>query len=712
MKWRWTVKTEFIIFLLVVGLFLFPVLADIDGIPFHPNAEYSDLLTSHWPNATFLRNELSNRGEIPLWNPLILGGAPLVADPLFSIWYPPFWLTLIISVAEAFNILILLHLAWAGFGMFKLLRAEGHSRGASIIAGIAFCGTPKMIGHIGLGHLTLISAVAWTPWVMLVIRTSLVRYFDERESNLRWMALPGALVAITFLADPRWLFPICGLTIAYVAYLIFERKWVKAAFRSRSILPVLIFGLTALGLSAGLSLPLSEFLAESTRANINPSMAAEISLPLSNSLKFLVPDFGGSPEILPYVGTLVLGWAIIAILSKAKSWGFWLAITLGALLIAMGDQTPIYSLLAAVVPGMKFIRVPARFLFISAFGLSYLAGIGIDFVFTQERENIRTARLGAVAYGALVLFLGALILFIGSLGNKPAVYMIISSVSFIFLFFLVTNRQWTQEVKIGLWIVLLITELFIVGQSFITIQSNDVTFPEKNPVISAIENERGLERIFSLSYSIPQHIAAENSLQLADGVNPLQLESYVTYMADAVGFSNSTYSVTLPPFPDGDPATPQTFLLDAEKLGYMSVAYVLSAYPIKNSELIFVELIAGTYIYENPYLRPRAWLDGADSQSSSTWREVDEIIWSPNEIVIRAEGPGLLILSEVDYPGWTVTVDGQQSTIERYQEVFRAVSLRAGAHLIKFTFRPRLVFIGGILSMLTIFGLAWVWLKR
>ncbi|MCK5646261.1 MAG: YfhO family protein, partial [Anaerolineales bacterium] len=224
--------------------------------------------------------------------------------------------------------------------------------------------------------------------------------------------------------------------------------------------------------------------------------------------------------------------------------------------------------------------------------------------------------------------------------------------------------------------------------------------------------ERGLERIFSLSYNIPQHIAAENSLQLADGVNPLQLESYITYMADAVGFSDNTYSVTLPPFPDGDPATPQTFLLDAKKLGYMNVAYVLSAYPINNSELTFVELIAGTYIYENPYLRPRAWLDGADPQSSSAWREVDEINWSPNEIVIHAEGPGLLILSEVDYPGWTVTVDGQQSTIERYQEVFRAVSLGAGAHLIKFTLRPRLVFIGGLLSILTMFGLAWVWLKR
>ena len=166
-------------------MLLLPMLLQLDGIPFHPNAQYSDLLISHWPNSNFLRNELNSRGEFPLWNPLILSGAPLVADPLFSVWYPPTWLTIILPVTQAYNILFILHLAWAGLGMFLFLRKIGKSRAASILGALAFGGAPKLVGHIALGHVGLISAVAWTPWVLLGVHETLAHIFAKRSGYIR-----------------------------------------------------------------------------------------------------------------------------------------------------------------------------------------------------------------------------------------------------------------------------------------------------------------------------------------------------------------------------------------------------------------------------------------------------------------------------------------------------------------------------------------------
>ncbi|MEJ2150602.1 MAG: YfhO family protein [Chloroflexota bacterium] len=59
---------------------------------------------------------------------------------------------------------------------------------------------------------------------------------------------------------------------------------------------------------------------------------------------------------------------------------------------------------------------------------------------------------------------------------------------------------------------------------------------------------------------------------------------------------------------------------------------------------------------------------------------------------------GVLVLSELDYPGWRATVDGKNQTIWRADAGLRALPLRAGDHQIIFTYRPLSVTIGGILS--------------
>ena len=58
--------------------------------------------------------------------------------------------------------------------------------------------------------------------------------------------------------------------------------------------------------------------------------------------------------------------------------------------------------------------------------------------------------------------------------------------------------------------------------------------------------------------------------------------------------------------------------------------------------------------------------------------------------VYSAKG-GVIVFSEVYYPGWTATVDGQEATLGRADYLLRALNVAPGKHKIVLTFRPKSV---------------------
>jgi hypothetical protein len=684
-------STPTAVFLVLALASAAPLVLQPDGIAFWPNALYSDLLISHLPNALVAHKALFTWHQVPLWNPAILSGMPLAADPLAGLAYAPNWLAIFLPTAMTFNLLLILHLVWAGIGMYRLSRAEGVGPIAAYAAGIMFAAGTKFATHIALGHVSLVSAVSWTPWVLLAWR----RLFAE--DHLRWMrrsALAGAALGVTFLADPRWFLPSALLAAAYGLYTLQgreERLVMGQALRRAGVALVFI-----IGVSACLLLPLAELTQLSTRASITPSELDVFSLTPADLLGSIVLH-SGEPEQFVYFGIAGLLLSTAGLFQSKRSVRFWAGVALVAVLLTLGSSTPVYGWFRELIPGAALLRVPARFLFVTVLALALLAAEGLQAVSEPEAGGDSRVRLALFAFCSLVLILnGGLYL---TRGLSPAVSMAPFLAGLVGLgLVLARSRLIDNRRAIMLaWLSLTAFELIWV----------DVSVLKPRPLAdyqaeSGISNLTGYSpgsfRILSPSFSLTALQAATYDLQLAEGVSPLQLRSYRDYLAQALGFARDEYSVTLPPVVDVDAAVSANGL-NIQLLELLNVERIVTDAPWPASGFSDGDRVDDLYQYRIPGARPRAWLepDGAGEQD---WQPVESISWSPNRIHISASGPGRLVLSEIAYPGWIVRTDGIRTDMVMERELFRAVDLASGEHEVDFVFQPWKVFTGWGISLI------------
>jgi uncharacterized membrane protein YfhO len=69
---------------------------------------------------------------------------------------------------------------------------------------------------------------------------------------------------------------------------------------------------------------------------------------------------------------------------------------------------------------------------------------------------------------------------------------------------------------------------------------------------------------------------------------------------------------------------------------------------------------------------------------------VELTLYAPNEMhyKVQSEAGGVVVFSEIYYPGWTATIDGKEAELGRVNYVLRALRVPAGTHDIKMEFRP------------------------
>jgi hypothetical protein len=464
------------------------------------------------------------------------------------------------------------------------------------------------------------------------------------------------------------------------------------------------------GISAALALPLAEFSSLSTRSLMTDADRSAMQLPAPQLAGILLPDLGGWPELLPYAGIVTGALAIGAALRWRSSSRYWCLAAAAAWMLALGDQTPLYGVFNAIVPGAGLLRVPPRFLWIAALSLSVLAAHGLDGLAAAAKGKLPREVVGPLGVG-LGMGVAAVLAGTSGRGVSPALAGA-AALSAITLFWaLLANRAAARFLPLGLILVAAV-DLLWVDFSLIEVRRSDSALTER-AAIAGMVNENDGTRVFSPSYSIPQQTSALERIELADGVNPLQLQPYVAAMAEATGFDATRYAVTLPPFPADGPASDWRPRLDLARLGLLSVATVVSEYPLESEGLEDAREVEGVYIYSNPLARPRAWVEPAESEGiRGEWERVLSWGWSPNRISVRAQGPGQLVLSEVAYPGWQAELDGEPVPLETAHAILRAVPIPAGEHLVVLEFRPWRVIAGVAASLLSAVALAALWTRR
>lgn len=556
-----------------IGILLFGVGFRPDTLPFRPGAVFSDAVISHWPDALFLRRALQG-GDFPLWRSLLMSGQPFATNPLNKVWYPPQWLVYLLPPAPHLNLLIWVHLVFAGIGMRAFGRRLGFSTGVAGMMGIAYGLTPRLWAAVGGGHLDILYAAAWFPWTMWAVHYTIL----GKSGHSIWRG--GAILALTcgmaFVGDIRLSAFIFGTAGVFGVWLLFglRKQNLETAVPSpaaksdsgngikrRSAITVITVAIVlALGLTAVEWLPLAEVAPSLTRNGLTAEDAAIFSLKPLQLIGVVLPRQPGSHETETDAGLVITITAVIGssvlFRSERRAFFLWVGLVVFAALYALGDQGFLWPILVRLVPPLLWLRVPPRIWIVVILGLIVLAGYGAQALATRK------------------------------LPRRSVLYPI-----------------WRPDLLISVICLLVIVDLAWTDITRVEGRPQSEWLDAYQPLAQALIDS-GVTRVYSPSYSLPQQVAAYWNIPDFGGIDPFQLKGYVSAFEAATGVQAKGYSVTLPAFNAVQTAADyntanQTAKIDAVLLAQWDVSHVVSAFPIDNPDLKLLTQVNSVYVYKN-----------------------------------------------------------------------------------------------------------------
>ena len=305
----------------------------------------------------------------------------------------PFWL---LPTSTALEVVIALHLALAGTGMWAYCRvALRTGRWAAVMGAPAFGFGAVTLHHINL--MNQLQVIAWMPLVLLFGHLALER------GRPRFVLLTGVMVGLQFLAGhpEEWLYTQLALAAYGLAWTLaaapraWPRRALAAALRLGGAMVAFVL------LFAWQLLP--TLLLQRYGWRTGPTFDEQYELPARLAFNALLPDFGNVlfGENVAFIGLLALG---LAGLGWVRAWA--LALPLLAIVMALGDQTPLYRLAAEHIGVVNELRVPSRWLLLFSFPMAAAAAVGTDVLLDADVGDLRRRALlglGGLAVVAVVL---------------------------------------------------------------------------------------------------------------------------------------------------------------------------------------------------------------------------------------------------------------------------------------------------------------------
>ncbi|MBM3726445.1 MAG: YfhO family protein [Acidobacteria bacterium] len=668
-----------------------------------------------------------HQGRFPLWAHLEWGGQPLLGQAQPGAAYPLNWLLFLAPLRNGqiqtgyLNVYYAFIHVLGGLFAFALCRGLGRGRTASVLGAVLFA----VGGYFAtIDWPQMINGAIWAPLVFLACLR-----IGQGERLLPNAARGGLALGMAWLSGHHQAPIFISLTAGFFLIFLFLRGIFLTGGRPQwNVARAAIVLFVIAGLVGALqTLPALEYGKLAKRW-----VGVEQPLGWNQKVPYMVHaqySFWG----LSIIGILIPGVVrhasgflgstglALAVLGAAAAWRHqavrWLAGIAGAgILLALGAQNILHGVLYAFVPMVEKARSPNAAILIFHTAAACLAAWGFD-ALAEAWDTTWSARVqrALLILGALVvtsLSLAVVIRGAESLPDDRPMLIGAAALTLAALWWGYARGGITRPSLAAGTLVLLMLEMGL-GINYYQPSKHNKEFKSFIKPIAATTDLAAFLR----TKNDPRVFIHDDTIQFNFG-DWYGIDVFGGYLASIT--SNIV---------DHEYSEPQTRDL-------MGVRYYLARQPLRPDQQPVFTGRNGVNIYEEPKAMPRAW--AAHSLFALNTRDElktfmrkrgfdfhhavyylgpdlnlescrdDEVTLETRQsqrVVLRARMNcrGMVILNDIDFPGWQATVGGKPVPIHAAYGLIRGVVAEKGEHRIEFTYRPTRVYLG---AALTAIGLA------
>ena len=688
----------------------------------------SDLIPYVYGSKLLLYQTFQEIREIPLWNPYIMFGQPIVGNLQFALFYPLGALFLLFSFFKALWFYQSMHMAIAGFGAYLLARHTGCKKNGGMVAGCLYMLNGRILYYINAGWLGYYTSICWLPF--FVLSSILVLERKERHFPLAF----GIIFAMTLLSGtPQY---------AFMGFWLFLLKGMWQIFLPQSredrlslIYRLLISGLISFLLISVQLFPAIEQTYLSSRIFFDSSSSIH-GFHFDWSMKqwfrilfrpeFLRHDFAW--ELCAYIGIGGMVFSFLGLFVSKKYFHYVLIWGLIPWLFSMGSAFPPFDLLLRIIPGMAMLTSPSRYFIFTILILCILAGSGLEYLLNLANSRRKT-RLFFFLAGFGLFFSG---LFVLPYSQDTAIinFQFFGAMFVFFLLAVLYLWKGSRFIQIVLICWLMADPILVASNGILTgYHKKDLKPPLK--IIRAIKEHPDPVRIGSIQ---PDNLRAyrltplgdwifiQNKIGRAGGYEPLAMLHTLNFLTQLDG--TLPISETMWAFRLFDFARPNLYDI-------AGITHLITFKPIRSPRLKFITQDTITmpnfcggwwrekpvYLYENLNVFPRAFFMTEGSKRRIIPVGVKYVSPDRRYIYIHTKQPGTMIISESFHPGWIAVENGKPIPLKSFLNTFISCHVPSGEHEIRIEFAPQSFGLGLRFTQIGLFLILFVlllqkWLYR
>ncbi len=706
----------------------------VAGVPIK-NPIMADVPSFMYPMQTFAFSLLKS-GQWPLWNPYILGGAPLLAN-FQSAPFSPLSLFFTFPFPIAWTAQIIIAHILAVFFTYILLRQWKRSQSASILGGIIF----------SFSGFNLI----WSQWnghVLTAACFPLIIYFLDKyltKGSIKNCVGLSFALALQIIAG----YPQLILYTALVILIVFLSKFSLKKGLLIAIFTILGFALAAVQFLPGRELlSLSQWMAE-------PHPKAWAFLPIEKTITFFAPDYFGNHVTKNYwgpqdytsnTGFVGVAAAVIAIIGAISFWrkrGVRIAFFIATAGLVLSYATPLSEFLwTQNIFGLRSSSAH-RALTLFNLGIALLAGFGFDYL---KNGKIFFKKLIAplILVGSILFLFGLFAVITNNVvAQRNSIFPMLVFAIICITFFLIRQFAKARRVFEILFCAILICELFRFGWKFTPFSIADYIFPD-TPVTEFLKKQQKPFRI-SNGDTMPVNFQMSYGLETLGGYETMR----PAYSSQFIATLNNNNPKANPSGRYGIIDKDTSHLLDLANTKYYLTlkrnekgepdpnGSIPKKYDKKRFKVAFEDKT--TAILESTTVLPRAFMVYDWETSPSDTQTLEQLLdplfpmankvlliqspkitamksgtsdtkivnYESQKVVVRVttDNDGLLFISDAWYPGWQAFVDGKETNIFRANYMFRALEVPQGTHSVEFIYKPKSFYNGLQISIFSFVAL-------